>query len=153
MTPKFLASHRKVVSQTAARRARFLKLFGTAAFASLCAATFAQSSGGSSQASPPKSTVEITVSKTQSSGRLISVPVNKGVLVDFSVPVREVRIANPAIAEVAATSPKQILISGKAFGVTQLIAWVDGGEQQVFDVAVEMDLERLIDRKSTRLNS
>ena len=92
------------------------------------------------QAPPP---VQITVTELPSSGQLINVPVNKGVLVDFSVPVQEVRIANPEIATVDATAPTQILISGKSFGTTQLVAWVDGGQQQIFDVAVDLDLERL----------
>jgi len=88
-------------------------------------------------------TVEIKVSEVPRAARLIAVPVNKGVLVDFSIPVREVRLANPEIADVAVTGSKQILVSGKSFGTTQLVAWTDGDQQTIFDVAVDVDLERL----------
>jgi pilus assembly protein CpaC len=87
--------------------------------------------------------VEITVTHVPGTGQQINVPVNKSVLVDFSVPVREVRIANPEIADVAATAPNQVMVSGRSFGTTKLVAWVDGGAQCIFDVAVDLDLERL----------
>lgn len=87
--------------------------------------------------------VQISVRPMQAQAQMISVPVNQGVLVDFNVPVREVRVANPEIADVTATAPRQILINGKSYGTTQLLATVDGGQQQTFTVAVDLDLERL----------
>jgi len=87
--------------------------------------------------------VEFKVTELPRTGQLINVAVNKGVLVDFSVPLREVRLANPDIADVAVTASNQLLITGKAFGTTQLVAWLDGDRQHVFDVAVDLDLERL----------
>ncbi|TWT44791.1 Type II secretion system protein D precursor [Phycisphaerae bacterium RAS1] len=87
--------------------------------------------------------LEIKVTEIPRSGRLINVPVNKGVLVEFSAPLKEVRVANAEIATVSATSPKQVLVSGKSFGTTQLIAWLDGDDQRIFDIAVDLDLERL----------
>lgn len=90
-----------------------------------------------------RSDVRITVSDVARADELIRVPVNKSVTVDFSVPVREVRIAKAEVAEVAAISPTQILVTGKAFGSTQLIVWINDKEQKVFDVAVDLELERL----------
>lgn len=87
--------------------------------------------------------VSITVRDVTTTGQLIQVPVNKSVIVDFSEPVREVRIAKPDVAEVTAITPGQILVTGKAFGTTQLIAWFNGEEQRVFDVAVDIEMERL----------
>jgi pilus assembly protein CpaC len=88
--------------------------------------------------------VQFTISRVAGEGQLIRVPVNKAVLVDFNVPLREVRLAKPDIAEVAAISPKQILVTGKAFGSTQLIVWLDEQQQRVFDVAVDLELDRLL---------
>ncbi len=99
--------------------------------------------GGSQPPPTPPPDVVFKVTEAPSGAHLINVPVNQGVLVDFNVPLREVRIANPAIAEVAASSPKQIVVTGKSFGTTQLIVWVDGDTQRVFNVAVDLDLERL----------
>jgi pilus assembly protein CpaC len=90
------------------------------------------------------SEVEISVRDVAAEGQLIRVPVNKSVVVDFSVPVREVRLAEPEFAEVTAISPRQILVTGKSFGTTQMIVWVNEGEQRVFDLAVDLELERLM---------
>jgi len=95
------------------------------------------------QGQAPAEGVRITVRDTQAQGQLIRVPVNKSVIVDFSQPVREVRVAKPEFAEVAAISPQQIILTGKAFGTTQLIAWV-GDTQRVFDVAVDLELDRML---------
>lgn len=91
---------------------------------------------------PPEG-VQIKVSDVSAADRVIRVPVNKAILVDFNVPIREVRITKPEVAEVTAVSPKQILVTGKAFGVSQLITWVNEHEQRVFDVAVDLELDRL----------
>ena len=88
--------------------------------------------------------VKISVRDVATEGQLIRVPVNKSVLVDFNVPLREVRLAKPEFAEVTAVSPKQILVTGKAFGTTQMIAWIDGNTQRVFDVAIDLELDRLM---------
>jgi pilus assembly protein CpaC len=92
-------------------------------------------------AAPPN--VQITVRPTQPQAQMIPVAVNQGALVDFSVPVREVHVANPGIADVTATAPRQILVTGKSFGTTQLMVLVDGGQQQTFTIAVDLDFERL----------
>jgi len=88
--------------------------------------------------------VSIVVRDVSTEGQLIRVPVNKSILVDFSVPVREVRLAKPEFAEIHPVSPLQILITGKAFGTTQMIAWLTTDDQRVFDVAVDLELERLM---------
>lgn len=87
--------------------------------------------------------IEFTVSHAPRADQQIMVPVNKGVLLDFNLPIREVRVANPEIAEVQATAPKQVLVNGKSFGTTQLVIWTEGDAQRIFDIAVELDLERL----------
>lgn len=89
------------------------------------------------------SEVQFTVRRAPERREMITVPVNQGVLVDFNQPVREVRVASPDIADVSVLSPRQILVEGKAFGTTQLLVLVNGGQQQVFTVAVDLDLERL----------
>ncbi len=94
--------------------------------------------------SAPASRVQVSVRDVQADGTLIRVPANKSILVDFNVPVREARLAKPDFAEVTAISPQQLLITGKSFGTTQLIVWVDGNEQRVFDLAVDIELDRLL---------
>lgn len=85
----------------------------------------------------------VTVRNATSGGQLVRVPVSKSVIVDFPKPVREVRLAKAEIAEVTAVSPTQIIVTGKSFGTTQLIASTGDGPQLIFDLAVDLDLERL----------
>ena len=117
--------------------ARLVVLLGTAVVLSLPAS-------GQDQPAAPAHPVRISVQEVAAEGQLIHVPVNKSVLVDFSVPIREVRLAAPEFAEVNALTPTQIMLTGKSFGTTQMIAWVDGDQRHVFDVAVDLDLERLL---------
>lgn len=115
-----------------------------ARFRLICVWLAASSATAGAPATPPATEpVEFTVTELPRAGRLISVPLHKGVVVDFSVPVSEVRMANPEIADVAVTGARQILITGKSFGVSQLLTWTEGGGQQFFDVTVELELERL----------
>lgn len=109
----------------------------------LLLAAFAPAVRAQTTSAPAATDVKITVRQTQAQSQLISVPVNQGAIVDFSVPVREVRVVNPEIADVNPLSPRQILVNGKTFGSTQLVALIDGGAQQTFTVAVDLDLERL----------
>lgn len=96
---------------------------------------------GADETSPK---LEITVRDAISEGKIVKVPVNKSVLVDFSQPVHEVRVAQPDIAEVAATTPKQILLTGKQFGSTQVVVWFNEDSQSVIDVSVELQLDQML---------
>ncbi|MGE3180518.1 MAG: type II and III secretion system protein family protein [Phycisphaerae bacterium] len=112
--------------------------------AALCAAfgawtSYAQEDTRNYTSAPLK----FKVSQVPSTGQLINVAVNKGALVDFEVPISEVRIANADIATVTATGPTQVLVNGKSFGTTQLVVWTGKDQQQVFDVAVDLDMDRL----------
>lgn len=88
--------------------------------------------------------LEIKTSDLEKAGRLINVPVHKSVLVDFNLPIKEARIAKSEIADVTATSPRQLVVTGRSFGVTQLVVWVSETEQHMIDVAVDIELDRLI---------
>lgn len=92
----------------------------------------------------PGGEVKISVKDVSTDGQLIRVPVNKSVVVDFSAPVREVRLAKSDFAEITPLTPTQVLITGKGFGTTQLIAFLGENDKRVFDVAVDIELERLM---------
>lgn len=113
---------------------------GAAALSAAALPSAAQPAGG---AAPPASGVTFKISDVSAAQQLVKVPVGKSVVIDFSQPVREARLAKADVAEVAAISPTQILVTGRQFGTTQLIVWVSEKEQRVFDVAVELELDRL----------
>jgi len=64
------------------------------------------------------------------------VTAGKAVLVDSKVPIDRVAVGSAEIAEADATSPYEVMLSGKAPGETSLIVWQKGGGKLFFDVTV-----------------
>ncbi|MFO0972672.1 MAG: type II and III secretion system protein family protein [Phycisphaerae bacterium] len=72
---------------------------------------------------------------------------DKAVFVQLKRPVTKVQIAAPEVADVAVTSPTEIAVIGKKFGVTQLKLTTADGQEAVIDLLVEVDvavLEELV---------
>ena len=68
----------------------------------------------------------------------------KSTVVDVPVAIKRASLANPAIADAMVLSPKQIYVTGKGFGSTNLTLW--GKDDQIlaiFDVEVALDVARL----------
>ncbi|MBZ5608166.1 MAG: pilus assembly protein N-terminal domain-containing protein [Acidobacteriia bacterium] len=75
--------------------------------------------------------------------RELFVTVGKSLLVDSPSVIRRVSIANGAIAEALATSPREVLVNGKAPGETSLIVWQESGNRLIFDLIVQPNPARL----------
>jgi pilus assembly protein CpaC len=74
----------------------------------------------------------------------VSLVVGKSTVVDLTVPIKRASLADPQIADAIVLSPKQIYVTGKGYGTTNLTIW--GKEDQViavFDLDVGVDLVRL----------
>lgn len=74
----------------------------------------------------------------------VSLVVGKSTVVDLTVPIKRASLADPQIADAIVLSPKQIYVTGKGYGTTNLTIW--GREDQViavFDLDVGVDLVRL----------
>jgi Flp pilus assembly secretin CpaC len=68
----------------------------------------------------------------------------KSTVVDVPVAIKRASLANPAIADAIVLSPKQIYVTGKGFGSTNLTLW--GKDDQIlaiFDLEVAIDMARL----------
>ncbi|MGA9669529.1 MAG: pilus assembly protein N-terminal domain-containing protein, partial [Terracidiphilus sp.] len=72
----------------------------------------------------------------QDSANELSVAVGKTVLVDTALPIMRVALGLGDIAEVNATSPTEVMVSGKAPGETSLILWDTKGGRQFFNITV-----------------
>ena len=57
------------------------------------------------------------------SSRELSVAVGKTAIIDFTSPIKRVSVGLGDIAEASPVSPTEILVNGKAAGVTSLIVW------------------------------
>jgi len=74
----------------------------------------------------------------------VSLVVGKSTVVDVPVPIKRASLADPQIADAIVLSPRQIYVTGKGYGTTNLTLW--GKDDQVlaiFDLDVGVDLVRL----------
>lgn len=58
-------------------------------------------------------------------------------------PFKRVSIADPAVADVVALSPKELYVYGKKVGYTSMILWEEGKGKTLVDVVVSLDLTAL----------
>ena len=68
----------------------------------------------------------------------------KSTVVDVPVAIKRASLADPAIADAIVLSPRQLYITGKGYGSTNLTLW--GKDDQIlaiFDVEVSFDVTRL----------
>ncbi len=75
----------------------------------------------------------------------IEVTIGKSHVVEVKEPFDRVSVTDPNIADVFVIKPNQILINGKALGVTSLVVFY-AQKTQFFDLVVQTDLELLRER-------
>lgn len=75
----------------------------------------------------------------------LDVTIGKSQVLDLKEPFTRVSVTNPAIADVFVITPNQILINGKAVGVTSLVVFYPK-KTLFFDLAVQTDMALLRER-------
>ena len=78
----------------------------------------------------------------------IEVTIGKSQVVDLKEPFTRVSVTNPAIADIFVVTPNQILINGKAAGVTSLVVFYPD-KTMYFDLVVQTDVGLLKERIKT----
>ena len=74
----------------------------------------------------------------------VNLVVGKSTVLDLPVAIKRASLADPHIADAIVLSPKQIYVTGKDYGTTNITLW--GQDEQVlavFDLDVGIDLTRL----------
>jgi pilus assembly protein CpaC len=74
----------------------------------------------------------------------VSLVVGKSTVLDMPTVIKRASLADPQVADAIVLSPKQIYVTGKGYGTTNLTLW--GKDDQViavFDLDVGVDLARL----------
>jgi pilus assembly protein CpaC len=66
----------------------------------------------------------------------LTLTAGKSTIVKCDLPIERIVVGLGDIAEAAAASPYEVLVNGKAPGVTSLIIWQRGGTRRFFDVRV-----------------
>jgi len=75
--------------------------------------------------------------------RQITVPLHRNVIIQTTVEVARADVVAGEIVAVQPISPKQLLVTGKANGQTNIVLWDKSDQQYVLNVTVELDLDRL----------
>jgi pilus assembly protein CpaC len=77
-----------------------------------------------------------TVWAQDASPQDLTVIVGKSLLVDSPVNIDRISVGNGDVAEATATTPREVLVDGKAPGETSLIVWQANGKRLIFDLTV-----------------
>jgi len=73
----------------------------------------------------------------------LQVVVGKSIILKSPTPVKRVSVADPGIAAFVLLSPKEIYITGKASGITNLTLWQNKKISVIYDLEVDYDISRL----------
>jgi pilus assembly protein CpaC len=76
-------------------------------------------------------------------GQTLHVLAGKSVMINVAAPLTRVLASNPSAIETMATSPTEVVVEGKAPGVSSVILWDSSGHSQVLDVQVDLDVAGL----------
>ena len=89
-------------------------------------------------------TTLINLASKSRDAQQVSLVVGKSTVVDMPVPIKRASLADPKIADAIVLSPKQIYVTGKGYGTTNLTLWgQDGQVLAILDLDVGVDLVRL----------
>ncbi|MEK7409274.1 MAG: pilus assembly protein N-terminal domain-containing protein [Acidobacteriota bacterium] len=75
--------------------------------------------------------------------RDLFVTVGKSLVVESPTIIQRVAVANAALAEAVAVTPREVLINGKAAGETSLIIWQQGGARLLFELKIRPSTAKL----------
>jgi pilus assembly protein CpaC len=82
-------------------------------------------------------------SQTPGATGKLTVTVGKSLLIDSSVNIQRVSVANGELVEAIAVNPKEVLINGKGTGETSLVVWQQNGNRLLYDLTIRPSPARL----------
>ena len=86
--------------------------------------------------------VKGAVTQIVSSGQ-IQLVLGKSVILESAKPVKRVSIADPEIADFVLLSSREIYVTAKSAGITNMTLWQNGKVSEVFNLEVTFDISRL----------
>lgn len=91
----------------------------------------------------PNTAAPLPQASSGTGARSLYVRVGKSLIVDSTVPIERVAVANAGVAEAVAVSPREILVNGLGVGDTSMIVWQETGNRMLFDLFVTPDRTKL----------
>lgn len=71
----------------------------------------------------------------------VTLSIGRSVVLDRSAGVPRISISNPDVVDAVAVTTREIVVNGKAPGLSSLVVWSKTGERTMYAVTVERDLE------------
>jgi len=93
-------------------------------------------------AKPAGKEFRASVLDLSASSQRITVPIHRSVTVETTVEAQRADVIAKQIADVQVISPTRMLITGEAFGSTTVVLSGTDGKPYIFEVNVELDLEK-----------
>ncbi len=90
-----------------------------------------------------ESDFSVDVYDPQQIAERIPVSLNRQIVITTSEPFDRVEAVGADIVRIDPMTPTTLLVTGIDFGVTQVVLWTASGEQRVFEINVELDLDML----------
>jgi pilus assembly protein CpaC len=94
---------------------------------------------GASPAQPPQAGGEQQQQEPEAP-QVLHLLVGRSLVITSPTRIKRVSLADPSIAEAVVVSPNQVLVNGKAPGGVSLILWDEAGQNQNFEVSVDIDV-------------
>jgi pilus assembly protein CpaC len=125
-----------------------MKMTGSAFIRILAVSVIMLSSELSSSAlSAPRASHEVLVPKVNAGPQSVRLFLNRSLVVKLPVAMKRMSIANPDVADTIILNPKELYLTGKKCGATNVVIW--GPDKQivaVLDLDVSIDIGRLRER-------
>jgi len=83
------------------------------------------------------------IGPTNSAGEMMHLMVGRSFFVNTVTRLRRIYVSNPTVLDSYTASPNQIVITGKAAGVSTVVLWDEKGASQVYLLSVDVDVEGL----------
>ena len=122
-------------------RRRGVTWIGLSVFAAGAVALTAGTAAGQSGSAAKE--FRATVLDLSDSSSHVTIPLNRSVTVETTIEVGRADVIATHIVDVQVISPTRLLFTGQQYGDTSVVLMGKDNRQYVFDVSVELDLERL----------
>jgi len=130
---------------TTEKEQRLMKCLGVGAILVVAGLALACSSALARQQLSAAQAVQTAVPAVQTAQetaepQLLHLLVGRSLVITSPTKIKRLSIADPAIAEAIVVTPYQVVVNGKAPGGVSLILWDEAGQNQSFEVSVDIDV-------------
>jgi pilus assembly protein CpaC len=88
----------------------------------------------------PAQTAAVQTAQETGEPQLLHLLVGRSLVITSPTRIKRISLADPSVAEAIVVTPYQVVVNGKAPGGVSLILWDEAGQNQAFEVSVDIDV-------------